>query len=78
MHWDRDRDQPTSEVHPFDDFEAMLQFAHKAKRRRRNADKATGAEYEVCLTELGRQVCEDDEHRRRSHESMLNKWHKVF
>lgn len=79
MHVDRiGTGLPTVTYHEFDDLCEMISFAHKEKRRRAYRDRATDADYEVKLTEHGKEVCEADPRRAASHEEMLGKYHNIF
>ena len=53
--------KPETVEFEFDDFCEMMEFAHKEKRRRAKADKATGAEYRQVLTAHGREMIDSDD-----------------
>jgi len=69
---------PSERVEDFDVFEDMLSAVRKEKNRRAYRDRATSAKYRMVLTNHGREVCEADEYRRKSHADAIDgTWFKV-
>ena len=79
MYWDRvEAGLPEWRYFKFENLEEMISFAMKERKRRARKDRATTAEYEVVLTEHGKEVCESDPVRAASHEPLLGKHHLIY
>ena len=70
--------KPNRQITEWESFEDMLSHARKERKRRSYADRSTGAQYRMVLTDLGVERCNACEYTAKSHESAINgTWNRI-